>query len=44
MMRHTKTLGIIQIDEAVWRHLSEKEKTNILIICDEKLKEYFDKI
>lgn len=44
MLRHTKTLGVIQVDEAVWKHLSVQEKDNILVICDEKLKEYFDKI
>lgn len=44
MLRHTKTLGVVQVDETVWRHLSEQEKANICVICDEKLKEYFDKI
>lgn len=44
MLRHTKNLGVIQVDEAVWKHLSDQEKTEILAICDEKLKEYFDKI
>ena len=44
MLRHTKTLGIIQFDKAVWKHLSAQEKNDILVICDEKLKEYFDKI
>ena len=44
MLRHTKTLGVIQLDEAIWKHLSAQEKENILIICDEKLKEYFEKI
>ena len=44
MLRHTRTLGVIQVDEAVWKYLSPQEKKNILAICDEKLKEYFDKI
>lgn len=44
MLRHTRTLGVIQVDEAVWKYLSPQEKENILAICDEKLKEYFDKI
>ena len=44
MLRHTKTLGVIQVDGAVWKHLSAQEKENILVICDEKLKEYFGKI
>jgi hypothetical protein len=41
MMRHTKTLGIIQIDEAVWRSLSQEEKAEIERICDQKLTEYY---
>ena len=44
MLRHTKTLGIIQVNEAVWKHLSEDEKAEIERICDEKLKAYFEKI
>ena len=44
MLRHTKTLGIIQVDEAVWKHLSEDEKAEIERICDKKLKAYFEKI
>ena len=43
MLRHTKTLGIIQIDEAVWKHLSVDEKAEIEQICDEKLKLYFER-
>lgn len=43
MLRHTKTLGIIQIDEAVWKHLSDYEKSEIERICDEKLKLYFER-
>lgn len=41
MMRHTKTLGIIQIDEAVWRSLSQEEKAEIERICEQKLAEYY---
>ena len=26
MLRHTKTLGIIQVDDAVWKRLSADEK------------------
>ena len=44
MMRHTKTLGIIQVDEAVWKHLSDDEKTDIERICDEKLAAYFARL
>ena len=43
-MRHTKTLGIIQVDEAVWKHLSDDEKADIERICDEKLAAYFARL
>ena len=41
MLRHTKTLGIVQVDEAVWKHLSKVELAEIKKICDEKLDSYF---
>ena len=41
MMRHTKTLGIVQIDEAVWKNLTQEEKAEIERICEQKLTEYF---
>ncbi len=44
MLRHTKTLGVIQVDEAVWRHLSDEEKTEIGQICDEKLAAYYRRL
>lgn len=44
MLRHTKTLGIIEVDSSVWKKLSEEDKTQIDSICDEKLEEYFKKI
>ena len=44
MIRHTKTLGIVQVDEAVWKHLSEDEKDEIKSICDEKLEAYFSRL
>lgn len=44
MLRHTKTLGIVQVDEAVWKHLSKEEKAEIEKISDEKLTQYFSKI
>ncbi len=42
MLHHTKTLGIVQVDGAVWKHLSENEKIEIEQICDEKLEVYFN--
>lgn len=44
MMHHTKTLGIIQIDESVWKHLSSDEKVAIQNICDEKLDAYYSRL
>jgi hypothetical protein len=44
MLKHTKTLGIIQVDESVWKKLSDTEKAEIEKICDEKLAEYYDRI
>lgn len=41
MLRHTKTLGIVQVDESVWKKLSKEEKTEIKKICDEKLDTYY---
>ena len=44
MLRHTKTLGIVQVEETVWKHLTAEEKDEIGRICDEKLEEYFARI
>ena len=44
MLRHTKTLGIVQVDEAVWKRLSKEEKAEIEKTCDEKLTQYFSRI
>lgn len=44
VLRHTKTLGIVQVDEAIWRRLGEEEKNEILSICDQKLDLYFSRI
>ena len=41
MMRHTKTLGIIEMDNSVWKRLTEAEKTEIKGICEEKLGLYY---
>ena len=43
MLRHTKTLGIVQVDEAVWKKLSKEEKAEIEKICDEKLEQYYSR-
>lgn len=44
MLRHTKTLGIVQLDEAVWKRLSDVEKKEIERICDEKLEQYYSRL
>lgn len=41
MLRHTKTLGIIEVEPTVWRNLTEEEKAEILEICEEKLERYY---
>ena len=41
MLKHTKTLGIIQVDESVCKKLTDAEKAEIEKVCDEKLAEYY---
>lgn len=41
MMRHTKTLGIVEVDNSVWKRLTEEEKAEIRGICEEKLEGYY---
>ena len=43
MLRHTRTLGIVQVDEAVWKRLSGEEKAEIEQICEEKLEAYYQR-
>lgn len=44
MLRHTKTLGIIEVEPTVWKALTEEEKVEISEICDRKLEEYYARI
>lgn len=44
MMRHTKTLGVIEVDSSVWKHLNDEEKIRINEICDAKLDSYYERI
>ena len=44
MLHHTKTLGVIQVDESVWKKLTQEEKTEIDRICDEKNELYFSRL
>ena len=44
MLRHTKTLGIVQVDDAVWKKLTKEEKAEADQICDQKLTAYFGRM
>ena len=44
MLRHTRTLGIVQVDESVWKKLRQEEKVEIEKICDEKLESYYKRL
>ena len=44
MLHHTKTLGIIQVDESVWKKLTREEKQEIERICNEKLEQYYQRM
>ena len=44
MMHHTRTLGIIQVDENVWKRLTDEEKVEIIDVCNRKLEEYFKRL
>ncbi|WP_101910013.1 DEAD/DEAH box helicase [Marasmitruncus massiliensis] len=43
MLRHTKTLGIVEVDSSVWKRLSKEDKTEILRVCEEKLEGYYQR-
>ena len=42
MMRHTKTLGIVEVDSNVWKQLTVEEKEEIKSVCEIKLISYYD--
>lgn len=44
MLHHTKTLGIVAVDSAVWKSLTNDEKQMIETICDKKLEEYYKRL
>lgn len=41
MMRHTKTIGIIEVEPTVWKRLTEEEQQHISKVCDLKLEQYY---
>ena len=44
MLRHTKTLGIVQVEETVWKQLTAEEKLEIEKICEKKLESYYARL
>ena len=44
ILHHTKTLGVIQVDESVWKKLTVEDKQEIERVCEEKLEGYFKRI
>lgn len=44
MLHHTKTLGIIEVEPTVWKHLTDEEKQEIEQICDDKLEQYYKRL
>lgn len=44
ILHHIKILGVIQVDESVWKKLTQEEKQEIERICDEKLNEYYSRL
>ncbi|MBR6557462.1 MAG: DEAD/DEAH box helicase [Clostridia bacterium] len=44
MFRHTKTLGVVEVDSTVWKKLTDVEKRWIESICDERLEKYYQRI
>ena len=44
MMRHTRTLGIVEVDATIWKRLTDEEKMEIKTICCEKLDAYYRRI
>lgn len=41
MLRHTKTLGIVEVEPTVWKNLSNEDKEEMMQICDKKLESYY---
>ena len=44
MFRHTKTLGVVEVDSTVWKKLTDVEKKWIEATCDERLEKYYQRI
>ena len=44
VMRHTKTIGVIELDSKIWKRLSSADISRILYICDDKLEKYYSRL
>lgn len=44
LMRHTKTLGMIEIDPTVWKKLEDEEIKRVIQTCARNIAEYFEKL
>ncbi len=44
MLRHTKTLGILEADPTIWKRLTNEEKTEIRHVCNDKLNAYYARL
>ncbi|MFI3169890.1 MAG: DEAD/DEAH box helicase [Faecalibacterium sp.] len=44
MMSHTKTLGVVEVDRSIWKHLSKEEKAEVEQVCEAKLEKYFARV
>ena len=44
IFRHTKMLGVIEVDSTVWKKLTDAEKKWIGDVCAEKLELYYKRI
>ena len=44
MMRHTKTIGTLEVDSAVWKRLLPGEREQIMLICEGELEECYSRI
>ena len=43
-MRHTKTLGIVEVDNSVWKRLTDEKNAENRGICEEKLKGFYSQL
>lgn len=44
MLHHTKTLGVIELDKAIFKNLTTEDRIKILKVCEIKLAKYYERI